>query len=223
MTLPTLEDVRPVQWLGHGTSSPAGSGVVFHAAEQNYLVTAKHVLDAITTDLRIFQEHEWRRVEWNLVTEDANLDVAVMALLTDAPPLFPTQKMGVAGTRYGDIGRALGFPAHSETLFSAYQGVPIPVPIPICAYDNPMSDIQIAGGYLNAGYSGGAVLLPVDGANSLAGIITEKHNLMRPTVRSSDASLQHELLAIESTGIFQFTSMDAVLRLLGNAIGKDIT
>lgn len=229
MTLPTLENIFPVQWLGHGTSGPAGSGVIFHAADQNYLVTAKHLLDTIATDPRIFQAHEWRLAKWNLVAEDASLDVAILAFHETEPPLFPTQKMGVAGTRYGDIGRALGFPASSENLFSAYQGIPVPVPIPICAYVNPVSDIQIAGGYLNAGYSGGAVLLPLDGAHSLdgthslAGIITEKHNLMRPIVSAADESVQHDLLAVESTGIFQFTSMDAVLRLLGNAIGKDLT
>lgn len=226
---PTAQFIQAVLWLGGvddmGENVPVGSGVVVQHKGSEYLATALHVAKACTFEPAIRVKDDWLRTEWETVGIDETADVAVAKTPTKLMPNL-TPKYGTAGVIYGGIGRAVGFPAlgdHREIghISMTPEGSPIPLSVLVAAYFSDFKgekkDVHYAGGYVNAGFSGGAMLFPADDGWTIAGIITHKDNVMRDTLPSkspNNGEAGHSHMFGESAGLIRYADYRVVERLI---------
>ena len=178
-----------VLWLGRalrdGVGVPVGSGVVVHHQDGEYLATALHVAEACGFQPLVRQNSEWRRCQWETVGTDREADVAVLKTSTAGlSPLAP--QYGLAGVTFGAVGRAMGFPAVSDlqevSHVVEFDGRPVPLTVLVSSYLRPGANApktHYTGGYVNAGFSGGAMILPTSTGWTIAGIITHREGVRR--------------------------------------------
>lgn len=218
----TNEIILAVQWLGridNGGATPIGSGVVVRVADEEYLATAKHVADACHNNPVIRRNKKWNLVSWSLVATDPTLDISV--LKPEAKLLgIGGQDYNVMDVLYGTIGRALGFPEGAEQVITEMDGFPIPIATPIGVYGtSAASGIHVVGGYINAGFSGGAIVYPKMHRFAIVGIATHRLHITRSVDMLDPASgnLLGRFNINEPSGLLQYTAMDEVLKLIESA------
>ena len=225
---PTANVLNPILWLGcHQKEAivPAGSGVVIQLDEAEYLVTALHVAEACGMNPLVRCHDKWYAIKWETVASSKADDIAVLqtdVVLDDAK--IPVKHGSASETVYGQIGYALGYPGISgehgpETNHILVVGGR-PIPIAALAISNFASTEKgiYSSSYINAGFSGGAIVFPV-GTNdwTIAGIITHFPTFPRPVYRdgkeTGDYILQH-------TGLVGFTPFGRIEELIGEARTK---
>ena len=230
----TTEVIYAVLWLacrtGEGLGRPIGSGVVIHHKGHEYLATALHVAEPCAFNPLVRRNGKWRTTAWERVVTDEATDIAVLRTSEEhvqLSSLTPSYGAGV-GTLYGSIGRALGFPALSAEVTGPEMaermiqelddGHPLPVPVVVTASFAFNRDTLYTGGYVNSGFSGGAIVYPTDVKQkhrwSIVGIVTERGGVPKRTGIAEDGK---HVVIMEPTGMVKFTRMESVLELIDGA------
>ena len=234
-TAPTSEFLLAVQWLGcvtnKGSTVPAGSGVVVHHQGGEYLATALHVARVCGFQPLVRRNSQWSSTQWETVGIDESADVAV--LKTNKAKLSGlTPRYGFAHVLIGAVGRAMGFPALSDPMEISYIGeihsVPLPLTTLVSAYFRPGTDagagIHYVGGYINAGFSGGAMLLPTSEGWSIGGIITHREGVLRNVYHKNPGTGQlekdEELVIGEPSGLIRFAGIGIVTDLIERSMNQ---
>ncbi len=228
-TAPTSEFLLAVQWLGCATNSrstaPAGSGVVVHFQSEEYLATALHVARDCQFQPLVRRTKQWASAQWETVGIDERADVAVLRTSTARLSQL-TPRYGLGDVFVGAVGRAMGFPALTDPMevshITEIEGVPVPLTTLVSAYVNPGAHagkgIHYAGGYINAGFSGGAMLLPTSQGWTVGGIITHREGVSRKVYRrdpKTDIFNEDNDLAInEPSGLIRFAGFDIVTDII---------
>ena len=95
--------------IGFGDST--GTAFTVEKDSRQYLVTARHVVEGITSDdiVNIFHERQWRKIRVNVIgVGKGEVDVAVLATSMQLSPLVPLEASG-DGLAYGQQVYFLGF------------------------------------------------------------------------------------------------------------------
>ena len=220
--LPTRNVLCRVLWLGHGepdSPAPVGSGVLVDFGGTQYLVTALHVLEASASNPKIRSGGRWRSIDWKIVAVDNDRDIAVLAtneVLGDQ--LGPVSYGERTGVKYGSVGYALGFPqivdraGSSTDHITVVDGKPIPLVSLVVANFSSEGNATYSASYINAGFSGGAIVFPLDGGQwTLGGIITHFPVVRRPVYPQPEAT---KLYVLEHTGLVGYIPWSAVENLI---------
>lgn len=227
----TSEFICAVLWLGCMNNSneviPLGSGVVIHYRGNEYLATAHHVAEPCKFNPFVRRKGKWRSIAWQVLIADEDLDIAVLktqAKLSNLTPVY-----GSAHTVYGSIGQAMGFPtldtrlAGSTAMIHEMDGHPLPITVVVSASIVLEGAFQYAGGYVNSGFSGGAVVYPTNAKGkygwSIVGIITERGGVWKQT--GFDKESNKPVFVSEPTGMVKFVRMKTVFELIDNATAGD--
>lgn len=231
---PTSEFLRAVLWLGYrkadGDVAPIGSGVVIHHQGREYLATALHVAQGCNFQPLVRRNGQWLSTSWETIGWDATADVAVLRTPTlELSNLTPTY--GYAGVLIGAVGRAMGFPAlgnpEEVSHITEMDGLPVPLTVLISSYaqltNGADMSIHYTGGYVNSGFSGGAMLLPttVGSGWSIGGIITHREGVLK-NVYSKDANTgrfvkDEGLVIAEPSGLIRFAGIGIATSLIEQA------
>lgn len=218
---PTAEFLLAVLWLGRpdsdGNTVPAGSSVVVHHLGSEYLATALHVAEDCNFQPSIRRNGQWLQLQWETTGLNQDADVAVLRTPTVTLSSL-TPQYGFANVTIGAIGRAMGFPSLRSSREISHimemDGAPIPLTTLVSSYAQlgTPSAIHYMGGYVNSGFSGGAVLLPTGtGTWTIAGIITHREGLLRHVLRkdvnTGEWAEDDQLLVSEPSGLLRFAGI----------------
>ena len=222
---PTANVLNPLLWLGchvNGKVASTGSGVIINVGGAEYLATALHVIEKYGLNPRVRSEGKWLQIDWQTLAVDKQHDVAVLKTNTVLDPQRIPIKYGEpAGMVYGGVGYVLGFPTwessggiQTEHVTEA-GGRPIPIASLVVANFAASGESTYSASYINAGFSGGAVIFPLaDDDWTIAGIVTHfptiKRSVYRGGVKTGDYVRQH-------TGLVGYTSLPLVLDLIARA------
>ena len=206
----------------NGDLASTGSGVVINVGGAQYLATALHVIEKYGLDPRVRSEGRWLPIDWQTVAIDKQHDVAVLKTNTVLDPQRIQVKYGEpAGLVYGGVGYVLGFPTwvdenriQTEHVTEA-GGRPIPIASLVVANFAASGEFTYSASYINAGFSGGAVVFPLANDDwTIAGIVTHfpivKRSVYRGGVETGDYVREH-------TGLVGYTSLPLVLDLIDRA------
>ena len=204
---PKANVLNRLLWLGKKQSNnslPVGSGVIASHNGNEYLVTALHVAESCGFRPLVRFRGQWNSMDWRTVATDRDHDVAVLE--TDTAVLdsqqIPVLYGEPGGLVFGQIGYALGYPGFEDNggpsidhILEA-QGRPMPMVTLVIANFAAGGNSTYSASYINAGFSGGAVVFPMpDDDWSIAGIITHFPNVPRPVYRdgaeTQDFVMQH--------------------------------
>lgn len=228
---PTLDFLRAVLWLGYqkadGDEAPIGSGVVVHHQGREYLATALHVAQGCNFQPLLRRGGRWLSPSWETIGTDAKADVAVLRVSSgELSNLNPTY--GYAGVIIGAVGRAMGFPVlenpEEMSHITEMDGLPVPLTVLVSSYSQLTSDaamsVHYTGGYVNAGFSGGAMLLPTAVGNgwSIVGIITHREaffrNVYRKDANTGRFAKDEGLVVAEPSGLIRFAGIGIAINLI---------
>ena len=213
----------------HGARAPKVN-CPLKRGRSNYLVTAHHVYDDCGGDPSVRFRERWKSFQWEVVAEDKSLDVIVLKspeLPTDLERRLPVLYGVPDGTVQAQIGYSLGFPAVYESLSRfktdhvlEVSGWPIPIATLLVVNLSSESAIRYSASYINAGFSGGAVVYYVAKQKmwTIAGIIVEFPAVPRPVYDVNGKETGG--LVHQHTGLVGYVPMSAVLRLIDDAVGK---
>ena len=221
---PTADVLNPLLWLGcheSGKLTSMGSGVATNVNGGQYLVTALHVIDGCELNPRVRFNGQWNEIIWQTLAVDEANDIAVLKTETtlDAQKI-PVLHGEPTGLIYGQIGYALGFPGFDggqsgTDHITEVGGKPIPIVSLAVANFTSSGTATYSASYINAGFSGGAIVFPVgDDQWTIAGIITHFPTIRRSAYRdgreTGDCIMQH-------TGLVGYTPFRVVEELIMNA------
>ena len=161
-------------------------------------------------------------MDWRTVVLDEEHDIAVLetdTILDDKkiPVLYGEPR----GLVFGQIGYALGYPGvmdeagPSTDHIIEVQGRPIPIVALVVANFTAGGNATYSASYINAGFSGGAVVFPMGQRDwTIAGIITHFPTIRRPVYRNGKET---EDFVMEHTGLVGYTSFGSVEKLINDA------
>ena len=207
-----------------------GSAFTFDRGGKQYLVTARHVVEGITSGGSIFvgQEKQWKTVDINVVgIGDGEVDVAVLACQLQLSPTLPLEPSGPeARFSYGQEAYFLGFPFGWDSGGEHMNnGLPFPFVKAgiISAFtigDAPVHKIYLDA-HANEGFSGGPVVFsPLDGQKKglhVAGVVVSYPKRFQPVVDDHGNTVAH---AQENPGLVLAISFSHVVALIdANPIG----
>lgn len=225
-TPPTANVLNPLLWLGchmNGDLVSTGSGVVIDVGGAEYLATALHVIENYGLNPHVRANGKWLPVDWQTVAVDKQHDVAVLKTNTvlDSQRI-PVQYGEPTGMVYGRVGYVLGYPSwvgedgriQTEHVTEA-GGRAIPIASLVVANFAASGESTYSASYINAGFSGGAVVFPLENDDwTIAGIVTHFPTVKRPVFRggakTDDYVRQH-------TGLVGYTSLPLILDLIARA------
>jgi len=153
-----------------------GAGIALCIENLHYLVTAHHVCSDPRA-LRARFSGRWNPIPGlERVYDDGELDLAIFRTshikLSRLTPSY-----GESGVYWGGVGMALGFPYSDGHLdeFPVAGERPLPIPTLVASCVSTNEKVGWIGGFVNSGYSGGALVLPAtrDGKEdwSISGMI----------------------------------------------------
>ena len=155
-----------------------GSGVLIQHNEQEYVVTALHVAKSCNFEPLIDHQGGWQRSTWQTIGTDEKSDVAVLQRVgkNDRKIALLALQYGFEGVWFGGTANAYGFPGTTPPIeWSRAEGHSRPVPMSILVSIYPaLGDTHYSGGYLNYGFSGGAIVAWAGTHPTVIGIITQK-------------------------------------------------
>ena len=197
---PAADVLNRVMWLGARDSSeelPIGSGVVVHVRGIEYLMTAHHVATECSFQPLVRYGNRWNEHTWEPIVKDKRNDLAVLkakdvVLDSQAIPVLYGEPKGLV---YGQLGYALGYPGLSDDdtkQVTEANGRPIPVPALVIATFFAGSSEIYSSGYINAGFSGGAVVFPVGDTWTIAGMIVNYPAILKPVLRKKGENRYEE-------------------------------
>ena len=219
---PTANVLNPLLWLGchvNGNLVSTGSGVIINISGTEYLATALHVIEDYGLNPRVRSDGKWLPIDWQTVAIDKRLDVAVLKPNTVLDPQRIPVKYGEpAGMVYGGVGYVLGFPTWEDSggiqtkHVTEAGGRAIPIASLVVANFAASGESTYSASYINAGFSGGAVVFPLANDDwTIAGIVTHfptiQRSVYRGGVETGDYVRQH-------TGLVGYTSLPLVLDLI---------
>ena len=158
-----------------GNVRRVGTGVAVLHGGKEYLATALHIVEQCDVQLNI-GIGEGRAPEWTTVGTDQEADIAVLTtdsieITQDHPPYADQQPP------HGTLGYAIGFPSAIGVTFveNPTARKALPIAVPVVTNVTSADGTHYAGGYLNHGFSGGAIATQQgNGAWQVVGIITHK-------------------------------------------------
>lgn len=222
---PEANVLNRVLWLGRVGSQqsfPVGSGVILFHRDRQYLATALHVAEACDFQPLVRFSGQWNSIDWRTVATDRDHDIAILQTsftLDDQkiPVLYGEPK----GLIFGQFGYALGYPGfHYETGPSVdhileANGRTIPMVALVMANFSAGGTFTYSASYINAGFSGGAVVFPMpDSAWTIAGIISHFPNVRRPVYRSGEKTQD---TVMQHAGLVGYAAFRVVEALVENA------
>ena len=188
---PTADVLNRVLWLGASGplgGLPLGSGVIVDVGGVEYLMTAHHVAKECNFKPLVRYNKQWNEHDWELIVKDEPNDLVVLkpkGVVLDERRI-PVLYGEVQGLVYGQVGYALGYPGLSDDdtkHVTEANGRPIPIPaLVISTFFAGSSQINSAG-YINAGFSGGAVVFPVEDKWTIAGMVINYPTILRPVLK----------------------------------------
>lgn len=104
---------------------------------------------------------------------------------------------------------------------SEIDGRPIPIVALLVVNLSNEPKVQYSASYINAGFSGGAVVYHVAEQNmwTIAGIITGFPTMPRSVYDGNNRATGHYMN--QHTGLVGYVPMSAVLQMIDDAVGKD--
>ena len=164
---------------------PIGSGVVVHDRRRVPSNCSTRSSGGGFQPL-VRRNSQWSSEQWETVRTSERTDIAVLRA-SPAKLSGLTPEYGFKHLLIGAVGPAMGFPALTNpqeiSHIGEMHGLPIPLTTLVFAYFRPGTDatagIHYAGGYVNAVFSGGAMLLPTTEGWTIAGIIMHREGVQR--------------------------------------------
>ena len=125
-----------------------------------------------------------------------------------------------AGLTFGVTGYALGYPevgAGVDHILEA-GGRPIPLAALVVANFTAGGNSTYSAAYINAGFSGGAVVFPIDDTDwTIAGIITHFPAVQRPVFRNGKKTKD---FVMQHTGLVGYTPFKVVEKIIRDSVSK---
>ena len=227
---PTGNVLGRLLWLGDTANRPQGSGTLISDDEVEYLVTAFHVFRSCNGNPSVRFRKQWNPIQWDVVAKDEDLDVIVLKsaqLPADLGERLPVLYGVPQGAIHGQIGYSLGFPAVIESRDKLrtdhvleHEGRPIPIAALVLVNLSAESKKHYSASYINAGFSGGAIVYHVARQNmwTIAGIITGFPFFPRPVYDGNGEKTGH--FTNQHTGLVGYVPMSAVLQMIKDAVGE---
>lgn len=227
---PTANVLSRLVWLGDGGNTAQGSGTLVSYDGAEYLVTAHHVYVDCGGNPSVRFRARWNRLQWEVVAKDESLDVIVLKsvqLPTDLGKRLPVLYGVPQGAVHGQIGYSLGFPGVFESggqlktdHILEVDGRPIPMAALVVANLSAASKVHYSASYINAGFSGGAIVYYVTDQEmwTIAGVITKFPIVPRPIY--DGGGKETGLFTKQHTGLVGYVPMSAVFELMKAALGK---
>ena len=218
---PEANVLNPLLWLGRESSDgfiPAGSGVISYFNNNQYLVTALHVAEECNFKPLVRFNDNWNSLNWRTIAIVREHDIAVLETDVDLDsqriPILHGEPQGLV---FGQIGYALGYPGFEGSSgpniehILEVQGKPIPIVALVVANFTGGGSVTYSSSYINAGFSGGAIVFPM-GQNdwTIAGIITHFPAVPRPVYRGGEKTGDY---VMQHTGLVGYTSFRVVEKL----------
>ena len=230
MKSPTANVLSRLVWLGDGDKTAKGSGTLVSQEGVEYLVTAHHVYVECGGNPLVRFRAQWNSIQWEVVVKDEELDVIVLKsaqLPTDLEERLPVLYGVPQGAVHGQIGYSLGFPGIYEQdgrlkidHILEVEGRPIPIAALVVANLSSASKVHYSASYINAGFSGGAIVYYVTDQKmwTIAGIITEFPIVPRPIY--DRGGKETGLFTMQHTGLVAYVPMSAVFELMKETLEK---
>ena len=203
---PEANVLNRLLWLGKGNaddSFPVGSGVIFYHNNKQYLATALHVAESCDFRPSVRFSGQWNSIDWRTVATSPDHDIAIL----ETTFTLDSQKISVLygepeGLVFGQIGYAVGYPGFQDgsglsiNHIIEVHGRPVPMVALVVANFSAGGTSTYSASYINAGFSGGAIVFPMpDNDWTIAGIITHFPTVPRPVYRdgkeTQDVVMQH--------------------------------
>ena len=209
-----------MMWLGksvRGGVVPSGSGFVAELNGREYLVTARHVATACQYNPCLRLSNQWIVDRWpDPLVDDESSDITVFPFEGMARLHAFDVRYGIGGTILGQIGYALGFPSVGNRTdhVAEFEGRPIAIPTMLAINMTPGTDVVYCASYINAGYSGGVVVYPVQNTDNewgIAGTITHFPTVKRPVKIARFKTMLH---VEQHMGLLRFTPWPVIERLI---------
>ena len=224
-TPPTANVLNPLLWLGchvNGNLASTGSGVIIIVDGAEYLATALHVIEEFGLNPRVRSNGSWLPIDWQTVAVDEQHDVAVLKTNTVLDPQKIPVKYGELGMVYGGVGYVLGYPTWDDIgglqtkHITEAGGRAIPIASLVVANFTASGESTYSASYINAGFSGGAVVFPLANDDwTIAGwIVTHFPTVQRAVYRGGVETCDY---VKEHTGLVGYTSLPLVLDLIARA------
>lgn len=173
---------------------------------QRYLVTAAHLVQKTDGNPLVQIKDEWVNVNWTLVGASEDADIAALIAADESRlPSAPSPHYADPPPLMHQPALALGFPGgmpEPQLARSPRGGYPIPIATPLTLYSNP-GYIKLAAGFINHGYSGGAIIARSGILPTIIGVIIEKSLL---------PDGQH-------AGLIRYAPISAAERIIARAAG----
>ena len=219
---PEANILNPLLWLGQQLSDtcfPVGKGVVANFNNNQYQATAIHVAKDCNSRPLVRFNRQWKSMEWRTVVVEEEHDITILETDTILDykkiPLFCG---GPHGLIFGQFGYPLGYPGFkgevgpsTDHIIEA-QGRSNPIVALVVANFTVGGKSNYSASYINAGFSGGAIVFPMGKRDwTIAGIITHYPAVPRPVYRNGRESGD---FVMEHTGLVGYTAFSAVERLI---------
>ena len=226
MRSPTANVLNRLVWLGDQDGRSQGSGTLISHSGTDYLVTAHHLYRDCNGNPSVRFRGRWNPVQWEVVAKDESLDMIVLKSpqlpgdLAGLPVLYGVPK----GTIHGQIGYSLGFPGmhgSGNRLKTDHilemNGRPIPIATLVVANLSPESKLHYSASYINAGFSGGAIVYYVAEQErwTIAGVIAGFPHVFRPVYDRKGQDTGQ--LVKQHTGLVAYAPMAAVIKMIDDA------
>ena len=221
---PTSEVLSRLLWLGDGDNTVQGSGTLVSHNGVEYLVTAHHLYINCGRNPSVRFRSRWNPIQWEVVAEDENLDVIVLKsaqLPKNLGKKLPVLYGMPPGSTHGQMGFSLGFPVIYESSrqlktdhILETDDRPIPTAALVVVSLSPASKAHYSASYVNAGFSGGAVVHYVTDQEmwSIAGIITEFPTVPRHIYDGNGN--ETGLFTREHSGLVTYVPMSTILEMI---------
>ncbi len=224
-TPPTSNVLNRLLWLGchvNGNLVSTGSGVIIIVDGAEYLATALHVIEKSGLNPRVRSNGSWLPIDWQTVAVDQQHDVAVLKTNTvlDAQKI-PVKYGEPQGMVYGGVGYVLGYPTWVDIgglqteHITEVGGRAMPIASLVVANFTASGPFTYSASYINAGFSGGAVVFPLANSDwTITGIVTHFPTVQRDVFRGGVETGDY---VNEHTGLVGYTSLPMVLDLIARA------
>ena len=163
---------------------------------KEYLVTARHVVPALSAQTKILHAETWKDLPYNgIYHHGGKADVAVITLSQQIAPRYPLEPSS-DGIILGQEVTILGFPfGWNHTQYNINNGYPLPfVKSATFSAMIPSGELStfILDGHSNPGFSGGPVVAEGKSPKDLkvVGIVTQSNNEGTPHPSQFDPPLK---------------------------------
>ena len=221
---PQTNVLNRLLWLGTtdpDDAVPMGSGVIVFLNDNEYLVTALHVAKKCGFRPLVRSRGQWNRMEWRTIAISRDHDVAVLetdtVLNSRRIPVLHGEPRGLV---FGQIGYALGYPGVGSSVdhILEAEGRPMPMVALVVANFAAGGRSTYSASYINAGFSGGAVVFPMpDDDWTISGIITHFPTVPRPVYRDGEETKD---IVMQHAGLVGYTALALVEQLIESAASQ---